>query len=96
MEAPRPETPRVDPKEILSPLADPGKYSGSLVDFNLRAVRMGWLPSAPQLDRNPIQVVRDAEKAGMAPAEYAVAQMKQGTLDFAFSDPDAPQKSRRR
>ena len=82
---------KVGVKEILSPLADPAKYSGSLVDFNMRAVRMGWLPSAPQLDRNPFAVVRAAEKAGMAPADYVVAQMKQGTLDFAYSDPDAPQ-----
>ena len=38
-----------------------------------------------------LDVVRAAEKAGMAPADYVVAQMKQGTLDFAYSDPDAPQ-----
>ncbi|MDE2083407.1 MAG: nitrate reductase subunit alpha [Xanthomonadaceae bacterium] len=78
-------------EEILSPLADKAKYSGSLVDFNLRAVRMGWLPSAPQLDRNPIEVVRAAEKAGVAPIDYAVSQLAEGKLDFAFADPDAPQ-----
>ena len=27
--------------EVLSPLADPAKYGGTLVDYNLRAVRMG-------------------------------------------------------
>jgi nitrate reductase alpha subunit len=78
-------------KEILSPLADPSKFTGSMADMNLRAVRMGWLPSAPQLDRNPIEVVREAEKAGVAPVDYAVAQLKSGALDFAFADPDAPQ-----
>ena len=78
-------------EEILSPLADPKKYSGSLVDFNLRAVRMGWLPSAPQLNVNPLQLVRDAEQAGFAPVEYAVSKFKDGSLDFAFADPDAPQ-----
>jgi nitrate reductase alpha subunit len=78
-------------EEILSPLADPAKYSGSLVDFNLRAVRMGWLPSAPQLNTNPLQLVREAEKAGVAPVEYAVSKFKDGSLDFAFADPDAPQ-----
>ena len=78
-------------EEILSPLADPKKYSGSLVDFNLRAVRMGWLPSAPQLDTNPLQLVREAEQAGIAPVDYAVAKFKDGSLDFAYADPDAPQ-----
>ena len=31
------------------------------------------------------------QQAGQAPADYAVAQLKQGSLDFAFADPDAPQ-----
>ena len=78
-------------EEILSPLADPKKYSGSLVDFNLRAVRMGWLPSAPQLNTNPMQLVREAEAAGVAPVDYAVDKFKGGSLDFAFADPDAPE-----
>ena len=82
---------KLEVKEILSPLADPGRYSGTLADFNLRAVRMGWLPCAPQLNCNPLEVVHAAAKAGQAPADYAVAQFKQGSLDFAFADPDAPQ-----
>ncbi len=82
---------KLEVKDILSPLADPGKYGGTLVDFNLRAVRMGWLPSAPQLNRNPFEVARAAEQAGQAPADYTVTQLKQGGLDFAFADPDAPQ-----
>jgi nitrate reductase / nitrite oxidoreductase, alpha subunit len=82
---------KLEVKEILSPLADPGKYGGTLVDLNLRAVRMGWLPSAPQLNRNPLEVVRAATQAGQAPADYVVTQLKQGGLDFAYADPDAPQ-----
>ncbi|WP_240126101.1 nitrate reductase subunit alpha [Thermomonas alba] len=78
-------------EEILSPLADPTKYSGSLADFNLRAVRMGWLPCAPQLDRNPLDLVREAESQGKDPVQHAVEQFRNGALDFAFADPDAPQ-----
>ena len=78
-------------EEILSPLADKAKYTGSLADFNLRAVRMGWLPAIPQLNANPMQLVRDAERAGMAPVDYAVGKLKDGSLDFAFADPDAPE-----
>lgn len=36
-------------QELLSPLADPAKFSGHLIDFNVRAERMGWLPSARSL-----------------------------------------------
>jgi nitrate reductase alpha subunit len=82
---------KLSTEELLSPLADPAKYQGSLVDLNLRAVRMGWLPCAPQLDRNPLEVVREAAKAGQEPAAYALAQLKGGQLDFAYADPDAPQ-----
>ena len=78
-------------EEILSPLADKSKHTGSLADYNLRAVRMGWLPSIPQLNMNPMQVVRDAEQAGMAPVDYVVGKLKDGSLDFAFADPDAPE-----
>jgi nitrate reductase alpha subunit len=81
---------KVEVKELLSPLADPAKYSGTLADLNLRAVRMGWLPCAPQLDRNPLQVAREAAQSGQSPADYVVGQLKSGALDFAFADPDAP------
>ena len=32
--------------EVLSPLADKNDYGGSMIDYNVRAERMGWLPSA--------------------------------------------------
>src|SRR3546814_14111526 len=31
------------PSELLSPLAEPGRFKGSMIDFNVRAERMGWL-----------------------------------------------------
>jgi len=76
--------------EIISPLADPKEYDGSLIDFNVRAERMGWLPSAPQLQTNPIQVCKDAAAAGMDPKEYAVKALKDGTLKMSCEDPDHP------
>ncbi|MGU0056190.1 hypothetical protein ACVXG7_11985 [Enterobacter hormaechei] len=30
-------------QELLSPMADKSRYSGHLIDFNVRAERMGWL-----------------------------------------------------
>ncbi|GAB1575645.1 nitrate reductase subunit alpha [Bordetella petrii] len=76
--------------EILSPLADPAAFQGSLIDFNVRAERMGWLPSAPQLQTNPLQVVRDARQAGQEPAAYAVQALRDGRLKLACEDPDHP------
>ncbi|ETF03339.1 nitrate reductase A subunit alpha [Advenella kashmirensis W13003] len=76
--------------ELLSPLADPQAYQGSLIDFNVRAERMGWLPSAPQLQTNPLSVVRQAQEAGQDPAEYAVQGLKSGKLRLSCEDPDHP------
>ena len=66
--------------EVLSPLADKSLYAGSMIDYNVRAERMGWLPSAPQLQTHPMQVVRDAAAAGMDAKDYAVRSLKDGTL----------------
>jgi len=78
-------------EEILSPLADKAAFSGSLIDYNVRAERMGWLPSAPQLKTNPLQVVRDAQAAGMEPKDYVVRALQDGSLEMSCEDPDAPQ-----
>jgi nitrate reductase / nitrite oxidoreductase, alpha subunit len=77
-------------QEILSPLANPARFTGSFIDFNVRAERMGWLPSAPQLSRNPLEVVREAAAAGMDPKDYVVQSLKNGSLGFASEDPDGP------
>ena len=76
--------------ELLSPLADASKYQGSLIDMNVRAERMGWLPTAPQLQTNPLQVVRDARAAGQDPKDYAVNGLRDGSLKFSCEDPDHP------
>ena len=77
-------------EEVLSPLADKKLYGGSMIDYNVRAERMGWLPSAPQLQTNPLQVVRDAQAAGMDPKDYAVKALKDGSLKMSCTDPDHP------
>ncbi len=81
----------VTTEELLSPLADKSRYSGSLIDFNVRSERMGWLPSAPQLNVNPLHIAAKADAAGMSPVDYTVDSLKQGTLRFAAEQPDNPQ-----
>ncbi|MGE8366500.1 nitrate reductase subunit alpha [Cupriavidus sp.] len=76
--------------EILSPLADPARYSGSMIDYNVRAERMGWLPSAPQLQTNPLQVQRDAQARGLDTRDYVVQSLKDGSLKMSCEDPDHP------
>ena len=76
--------------EVLSPLADKKLYGGSMIDYNVRAERMGWLPSAPQLQTNPLQVARDAAAAGVDAKEHVVKGLKDGSLKLSCTDPDHP------
>jgi nitrate reductase alpha subunit len=80
---------KVQINEILSPLTK-GSLKGSLIDFNVRAERMGWLPSAPQLETNPIKLTKDAAQAGAEAGPYAAAQLKSGALKMSCEDPDNP------
>ncbi|MCH8202878.1 MAG: nitrate reductase subunit alpha [Proteobacteria bacterium] len=76
--------------EILSPLAPEARLSGSLIDFNVRAERMGWLPSAPQLNQNPLKIAKAAKRAGLEVADFVVRELKEGRMSFAAEDPDNP------
>ena len=81
------ETLKVD--EILSPTAPDGDWDASLIDYNIRAERMGWLPSAPQLKTNPLKVARDAAASGKETKDYVANALKDGSLSMSCEDPDA-------
>ncbi|OEZ63543.1 nitrate reductase subunit alpha [Duganella sp. HH105] len=77
-------------EEIASPTAGPDVAPMTLLDYNAKAERLGWLPSAPQLQTNPLEVTRAAAAAGMSPVDYAVGQIKDKKLEFSCDDPDNP------
>ena len=77
-------------EELLSPLADKAAYRGSMIDLNVRAERMGWLPSAPQLDVNPLGLAAEARTAGKPVKDYVVDALKDGRIKMACEDPDNP------
>ncbi len=81
----------VSMSEILSPTAPEGDWGGSMIDYNARAERMGWLPSAPALKTNPLEVARAAEAAGIDPKAYTVQALKDRSLEMSCMDPDAPE-----
>ena len=63
-------------------------------DFNVLAVRSGWLPFYPQFDRNPIDLLRDVEAGGartdLEVANQVAERARRGDLHFGVEDPDAP------
>ena len=80
----------LDVEDILSPTAPEGEWDATLIDYNARAERMGWLPSAPQLKTNPLEVAKAARAAGMEPKDYVTDRLKSGDLEMSCFDPDDP------
>jgi nitrate reductase alpha subunit len=51
---------------------------------------MGWLPSAPQLNVNPLTLCAEAEKAEIQVKDHVVTGLKSGSISMACEDPDNP------
>ncbi len=76
--------------EILSPTAPKVELAKTLIDFNVKAERMGWLPSAPQLKQNPLTIAKAAADAGLEVKDFVVQNLKSGGLQMSCEDPDDP------
>jgi nitrate reductase alpha subunit len=69
-----------------------GGLSGkATADVIAQSARMGWMPSHPTFDRNPLHLAEEAAAAGLSVDEYVPAELKAGRLRFAAEDPDAPE-----
>ena len=72
--------------------AGAGQLAGmSTADVIAKSARMGWMPSYPTFNRNPLTICDEAAAADKPVAAYVVDQLKSGDLDFAGEDPDAPE-----
>ncbi|MFI7415761.1 nitrate reductase subunit alpha [Nonomuraea sp. NPDC049684] len=81
---------RIGAGELASPLGE-GRFAGrSFADCNAQAARLGWLPSHPTFDRNPLKLADEAAARGVPVAEYVVEELKAGRLRFAAEDPGDP------
>ncbi|VEJ09785.1 nitrate reductase subunit alpha [Actinobacillus delphinicola] len=81
---------KFDIHNIISPLANADNAYSHMLDYNVTAERMGWLPSAPQLNTNPLTIARKAKEEGLSSKEYIVKHLKDGSLRFACESPDDP------
>ncbi len=79
-------------EEVVSPTAPKGDWNdASMIDYNIRAERMGWLPSAPSLKTNPLEVAKAAKAAGQDVKDYLAEKLVSGDVEMSCEDPDAPE-----
>ncbi|MFH9174580.1 nitrate reductase subunit alpha [Streptomyces albogriseolus] len=85
---------RYDPfsADTLAAAGAGGPFAGkSTADVIAQSARMGWMPSYPTFDRNPLDLADEADATGRPVAEHIVDELKAGRLRFAGEDPDAPE-----
>ncbi|MEV4555349.1 nitrate reductase subunit alpha [Nonomuraea wenchangensis] len=81
---------QIQADELSSPLGD-GLFEGrSFADCNAQAARLGWLPSHPTFNRNPLTLADEAAAKGVGVAEHVVDELRSGRLRFAAEDPGDP------
>jgi nitrate reductase alpha subunit len=59
------------------------------IDTIALSARLGWMPSYPQFDRNPLDLADEAGHHEIG--SYVADRLRDGSLRFAIEDPDAPQ-----
>lgn len=80
---------RVRPSSLVSPLAQKEPWERlTLLDCNIRSQRLGWLPASPELDRNPLDLCREAQAKGISPADYIADELHTRRLHLASEDLD--------
>ncbi|GAA1914803.1 nitrate reductase subunit alpha [Nocardioides marmoribigeumensis] len=85
---------RYDPfsADALSSTRSDGRFAGlTTADLIAQSARMGWMPSYPTFDRNPLDLADEAAAAGRPVAEHVVEELEAGRLRFACEDPDSPE-----
>ena len=79
-----------DAGELASPLGR-GLFTGrTFADCIAQASRLGWTPSHPFFDRNPLDLADEAARAGIPVDEHIVSELRAGRLRSAAEDPDDP------
>ena len=74
---------------LATPLGEGRFANKQMIDAIAQSARSGWMPSYPQFNRNPLDIVNQAEASGLDPVDYVTNQLKSGELQFAIEDPDA-------
>jgi nitrate reductase alpha subunit len=65
---------------LTSPLAQGHLAGMHTIDTIALSARLGWMPSYPQFDRNPLDLAHEAAAAGVDIAPYVTGKLRDGEL----------------
>jgi nitrate reductase alpha subunit len=69
-----------------------GRFAGmATADLLAQSARLGWMPSYPTFNWNPLDLADAAERSGEEPGAFVTGELAAGRLRFAAEDPDAPE-----
>jgi len=60
-------------------------------DLIAQSARLGWMPSYPTFNWNPLDLADALVRAGQEPGAFVAGELAAGRLRFAAEDPDAPE-----
>jgi nitrate reductase alpha subunit len=80
-----------DAGTFASPLAEGHLAGQATADVIARSARLGWMPSYPTFNRNPLGIADRAESSGRSVEQFVIDELRSGGLLFAGEDPDAPE-----
>ena len=85
---------RYDPFQVdvfASPTAKPDFAGMTTADVLAQSARLGWMPSYPTFNWNPLDLGDAVVRSGQTPASFVTEEIQSGRLRFAAEDPDAPE-----
>ena len=71
--------------------AAPGRLRAPPADANALAARLGWLPSYPTFDRNPLEIAEEAEREGTRSPSTSCASCKPNAFASPARTPTRPE-----
>ena len=72
--------------------AGAARFAGlTTADLLAQSARMGWMPSYPTFNWNPLDLADALERSGQEPGAFIAGEIASGRLRFAAEDPDAPE-----
>jgi len=80
---------QADNGHLASPLGT-GRFAGrTAADLIATSARLGWMPSYPTFNWNPLELADAIKRSGDQPADFVREELRSGKLGFACEDPDA-------